>query len=314
MNKFSRSDNYIVINYHYIRNHSNKLSGINSCSIKEFDRQIRFLSENFKIVSIQEVFKAAQKRSKGKFCALSFDDCLKDVYTNAFPVLKKYSATATFFLISSVLEKKLPSIHKLHILLSRFSAGELIDKFNQWFNGKRFITKARRIYKSRRLDDDILTANLKETLTVIPPDLKDNFINSVFGKLNLNESRIIGDFFMNSEQIKKLCNLGFILGNHSYSHNNLSSLRVIDIKADIRKSKGIMVDFFGGVGVSDIFSYPSGRWNKNILKILAEEGFKYGLTIKEKSVSYNDRPLLIPRYDTNNLRDFLNIEYKKGSF
>jgi peptidoglycan/xylan/chitin deacetylase (PgdA/CDA1 family) len=313
MNKFSRSDNYIIINYHYIRNHSDKLRGINSCSIKEFDRQIRFLSENFKIVSIPDVFKSVVEKINGKFCAISFDDCFKDIYTNAFPVLKKYNVTASIFLISSVLEGKLPSANKLHILLSKFSASELIDKFNNLFSGKRFIPKNRRIYKKKRLDDDILTANLKETLILIPPNLKDNFINSVFDDLNLDESEIIKDFFMSIEEIRKLCDFGFILGNHSYSHNNLSSLKVLDIEEDIKKSKRIMRDFFGGIGGSDIFSYPSGRWNKKVLGILSKEKFKYGLTIHEKPISYKDNPLLIPRYDTNNLRDFLDTEYKKNN-
>lgn len=313
MNKFSLKNNYISINYHYIRNPSDESHGINSCQTKEFEKQIKFLSENFKIVSIPEIFSFSQKKIKGRFCALTFDDCLKDVYTNALPILKKYKVSATLFLISSVFEKRLPSVHKLHILLSKFSIIELIDKFNQFFKGELFISKSRRIYKGRRLDDDFLTANLKETLAVIKPNLKDNFINSVFEKLNLNESAIIDDFFMSRKEIKELCDLGFVLGNHSYSHNNLSTLSVTDIKDDIKRSKRIMSDFFNGIRGSDIFSYPLGRWNKNILEILNEDGFKYALTIREKFISSKDKPLLIPRYDTNNLRDFLDTEYKKNN-
>lgn len=307
MNKFSiDKDNYIIINYHYIRNPSDESRGINSCSIDEFEKQIKYLSDNFKIVSIPEVFKSAQERIKGKFCAISFDDCFKDVYTNALPVMNKYGINATIFLISSVLERKLPSAHKLHILLSKFTSRELIDKFNKLFNSKIFIPKNKRIYKDRRLDDDILTANLKEILILISPSLKDDFINSVFETLGFDEAKIIDDFFMNSSEIKSLCSKGFILGNHSYSHNNLSSLSIKDIKKDIKKSKKIMHDFFGSIGISNIFSYPSGRWNKNVLGVLSKEKFKYGLTIKEKPVSCRDNALLIPRYDTNNLRDFLN--------
>lgn len=298
----------IVVNYHYVRDHSNKFPGINSCPVKEFDRQINFLSNNYKIVSVPEVFNSAKNNLKGKFCALSFDDCLRDVYSNVRPILKKYRAEAAIFLIASVLEGKLPSIHKLHILLSKFSAGELIGEFNKMQKNGRPISKTRRMYKNKRLDDDILTANLKETLTVIPPCVKDNFINSIFKKLNLNEAALIKYLFMNADEIKELCGAGFTLGNHSYNHNNLAGFGVIDIRADMKKSKKVISDFFGSVGESEIFSYPSGRWNRDVLKVLKEEGFKYALTTKEKSVSRADSALLIPRCDANNISDFLDAK------
>jgi peptidoglycan/xylan/chitin deacetylase (PgdA/CDA1 family) len=301
-----RLGNYILVNYHYVRDPSDKFPGINSCSVEEFEKQIKFLSENFKILSIPEVFRAAKKKARGKFCAVTFDDCLKDVYVNAFPILKKYGVTSTIFLIASVLEKKLPSVHKLHILLSKFSAGELIEEFNRIFSGRYSISKSIRIYKNKRLDDDIPTANLKETLTVIPQNLKNNFIKSIFKNLKFNEAETVENLFMNIKEIKGLCNSGFILGNHSYSHNNLSDLSVIEIRMDIKKAKKIIADFFGKNKKIDVFSYPSGRWSKNVMDALQDEKIEYGLTIEERSVSSKDSPFLIPRYDANNIRDYLN--------
>jgi len=93
--KFSLDDKHIVVMYHYIENPSKERSGIHPCPVAEFERQVKFLSENYNIVSLKELFKAIKSGSDEKFCTLTFDDGLKDQYQNAVPILKKYSPLFT---------------------------------------------------------------------------------------------------------------------------------------------------------------------------------------------------------------------------
>ena len=214
---FSLKDSYVVVNYHYVRDPSEKQQGINSCSVEEFDRQVKFLSGNFKIVSIPEVFGAAKNKLSGRFCSLTFDDCLKDVYVNAAPILKKYNSSATLFPITSVFKGRLPSVHKIHILLSEFSAEYLIDLFNGYLDkhyldlGDKYkIPKDKRVMEHLRLDDDLLTANFKETLTIAPSGLKENFVDFCFKKVGLAEKRIRSQLFMNESEVKSCAIIGWM--------------------------------------------------------------------------------------------------------
>lgn len=311
--EFSLKENYIFVNYHYIRDFSKKHKGINSCQLAEFEKQIRFFSGSFKIVSISDLIAAAMNKTANRFCAITFDDCLKDVYLNAAPILSKYNCKATLFPITSVFEGRLPSVHKIHILLSNFSAEHLIDFFNDYLKkeyaelvDKYKIPKDRRISRILRLDDDILTANLKESLTFVPRVLKNNFIGSCFKELKLNEKDIVGAFFMNQDEIKELTSCGFEIGSHSHCHDNMTNLSSYELKHDIYKSKEILLGILGNKTKIESFSYPHGRWNKEVLNTLISQNFKYALTIEERGIAKKDSHLLLPRYDTNSIRDYLN--------
>lgn len=310
--EFSLKEDYIFVNYHYIRDPSEKYKGINSCQLAEFEKQIKFLNGSFKIVSVSDVVTAAVNGTADKFCAVTFDDCLKDVYLNAVPILNKYNCKTTLFPITSVFKGQLPSVHKIHILLSNFSAEHLIDFFNDYLKreyaelGNKYkIPKDRRISETLRLDDDILTANLKEALIFIPRVLKNDFTDSCFKELKLDEETVIEVFFMNRDEIKELAGYGFEIGNHSHCHDNMTNLSSYELIQDVCTSREVLSDILGNKTKIESFSYPHGRCNAEILNVLISQNFKHALTIEERGISKKDNPFLLPRYDTNSIRDYL---------
>ena len=71
---------------------------------QKFERQIAYLKKKgFEFLATSELIKFY--RENGEFppraIAITFDDGWKDNYQNAFPVLKKYGARATIFLVTS---------------------------------------------------------------------------------------------------------------------------------------------------------------------------------------------------------------------
>ncbi len=305
---------YFLVNYHYIRDFSEKYKGINSCQLVEFEKQIKFLSANFKVVLISGLAAATARGAAGNFCAITFDDCLKDVYLNAVPILSKYDCKATLFPITSVFEGRLPSVHKIHILLSNFSAEQLINFFNDYLKkehvelvDKYKIPRDRRISETLRLDDDFLTANFKETLTFVPRMLKNSFISSCFKKLKLDEKAVVEALFMSQDEIKEVAGYGFEIGSHSHCHDNMTNLNSYELEQDIYKSRGILSGILGDKTKIESFSYPHGRWNKEVLNALVSQNFKYALTIEERGITKKDSYFLLPRYDTNSIRDYLNL-------
>ncbi len=311
---FSLKNSHIIVNYHYVRNVNKNDKGINSCSIKEFERQIGFLSSSYKIVSIPEVFNSVQENTKGRFCAVTFDDCLKDVYVNAFPVLKKNKCMATIFPIASVFEGKMPYVHKMHMLISVFGVRSLIKFFNNFieklpeYKNKYRIPLNKRLFKKIRLDDDIPTANFKEVVSVIPDGLRNSFIDTVFNKTNIKENDALKDFFASKKEIISMLNNSFEIGSHSYEHKNLRTMSQVNLKDDIDKSLNILSSLFVSKNKIKTFSYPHGRFNKNILEVLSKTNIEYAVTIEEKNITKKTNRFSVPRYDTNNIRDYLDLQ------
>lgn len=71
---------------------------------QKFERQIAYLKKkNFEFLAASELIKfyRANGEFPSKAIAITFDDGWKDNYRYAFPVLKKYGAKATIFLVTS---------------------------------------------------------------------------------------------------------------------------------------------------------------------------------------------------------------------
>lgn len=306
---------YIIVNYHYIENPKPDWGGIHPCPTEEFERQIDFLSKNFEIVSIGQVFNSVQAGVSGKFCAITFDDGLLGQYNNALPILTRYGVMGTFFPITSTFESRLPATHKIHVLLSHSSSSELIDIFHKFI--KKFypdlesvylISRDRRLFE-RRKHEDLLTANLKETMISLPEDIKGRFLRYCFKLMKLDEKKLSKDIFMSQGQVKKLHEQGMEIGSHSHGHYSMATINTDFLKKDIQLSKDVLVKLLDKE--IDIFSYSHGHYTDSGVEILKNMGFKYGVIIEPRSVTKKDQPFLLPRYDANDIRDFINSIFNK---
>lgn len=308
---FSPDDNHIIVNYHYVREPSDTLSGIHPCRPKEFERQIKFLSSQFRIAGIDEVFDAAEKGSKERLCALTFDDGFKDNFDNAFPVLERYGIKGTFFPIAQIFKGLLPTTHKVHIILSTFPVTELVRRFNEFLEeytprlGNAFrIPTDRRITTERKIFDDVVTANFKETMSIVPKEMKKKFLDMLCNETGLDERNLVKTLFMSQEEIKKLKEKGHTIGSHGLSHDALDCLSTEEAKEEIHSAKKIIGGIIGEEPT--LFSYPQSAPNKDIFKILEEAGVTHSVIVnKIRGVQKGDHPLLIPRYDTNDVREYL---------
>jgi len=291
----------IIVNYHYVRDPDPKERGIHPCSLEEFEREVAYLARNYKIVSVGEVFASARQKGDGRFCAITFDDGLKDHYYNALPVLKKYGAAGTFFPSPSTFDGQLPATHKIHLILSRFPVMEVIDVFNKFT--KTGIPTNRRLF-NRRLHEDIPTANFKETMITLSRDEKDRFLNRYFAELDLDEKKIAQEIFMTKAEIKSLRQEGMTVGSHSHGHYSMAAVGKEFIRQDIRQASQSLFEVLGEK--VSVFSYPHGHSTPESVKVLKEEGFEYAVTIEPREVKSGDKPLLLPRYDTIHLKTLLN--------
>lgn len=97
-----------VLEYHSIGSHPDWPQGM-VIAPATFEKHLQYLKqEGYHMVTVAEL---AERLTTGKpmekYIALSFDDGYTDNYTEAFPLLKKYGARATFSVISSKIGGKI---------------------------------------------------------------------------------------------------------------------------------------------------------------------------------------------------------------
>jgi len=307
---FSLGDNHISVNYHYVEDLRDDARGIHPCSVAEFERQIVFLAKHYRFVSIPHVFDAAQKGLQEKLCAITFDDGLQDQWDNALPILKQYGVLATFFIITGTLDDKIPSAHKIHMVLSRISMPVLVEKFNLFLShdfpdlAQTHHIPSDHYLNDKRRHDDIPSANFKEMLNNIAPrNVSAAFLSLMLTELGMREDEECGKLFMTAQEIFSLQDQGFFVETHTHNHYSLEREPVDVLRKDFHEATDALTSILGKS--PHVMAYPYGRPPGNHT-ILSEHGIAYGVTVENKAIIAGNNPLLIPRFDTNDIRDFLN--------
>jgi peptidoglycan/xylan/chitin deacetylase (PgdA/CDA1 family) len=92
----------LILNYHRVGDQTLTPydSGTFSATTAELDWQVGWLKERYPIVTLAEAVEIVHGRTKPTRASvlITFDDGYKDNYDEAFPVLKRHGASATFFL------------------------------------------------------------------------------------------------------------------------------------------------------------------------------------------------------------------------
>lgn len=105
---FNHRDNPRIFLYHNVSD--KEISYKTNMSSAKFERQIAMLKKlNFEFYTIEDLFddKEIQKHNRRAF--ITFDDGFEDIYTNVFPILKKYNVKATVYACRSIAGKKVLS-------------------------------------------------------------------------------------------------------------------------------------------------------------------------------------------------------------
>lgn len=90
----------VVLMYHRVSDDGEKPDI--TVSTGNFERHMSYLTENFKVVPVDEVVDGYINGRKWEqdIAAVTFDDGFKDNYTDAYPILKRYRIPATIFVVT----------------------------------------------------------------------------------------------------------------------------------------------------------------------------------------------------------------------
>lgn len=158
------------------------------------------------------------------------------------------------------------------------------------------------------LDDRNINMPDKPILITFDDGYLDNFQNAY---PILKRYGMIATFFiitgmlwtddrMNPEQILEMVQGGMSFGSHTVTHRALGQLTWDEIKEELINSKATLESVLGRA--VNAIAYPRGSYNKNVIMIADNAGYKTGFTVREGvcakgSPEFELRRIPVFRYD-----------------
>ncbi len=258
-----------ILTYHRIVNLTDDFilhRGVISATPVNFERQIKFLSKNYNLISFDHLKQAmnAEIKLPQKSVIITFDDGYKDNYINAFPILQKYGASATFFLTLDFVEGNIiPWWDELASMIHKAT-----------ITGVDLADLGYYVLKSKK-DRLLIISKINEKLKSMESIRRIKNMNFIRKKLKIDrkENTHYGQF-MSWDNIKEMNKKGMHFGAHTITHCNFEKESIKMARQEIVESKKKIEQKLK----KDIltFCYPYGKkefFSQDIINLLKKHGF-----------------------------------------
>lgn len=277
-----RENLFRVLTYHRVdkpESHPWLDPGLISASPHAFEAQMKYLAANYEVVSVLDVLEAFehqdQKLLPPRAVAITFDDAYRDFEVIAWPILKQYRLPVTLFVPTAF-----PDHPERHFWWDRlFNAvhNASVDDLN---------TPIGRLPVSTTTQRDQTYKVLKNYLKGLPHDLAMAAVDRICSEDGLfpQANHILG-----WAALRKLADEGVTLGAHSRNHPIMNQLTPENVHNEVM---GSLTDLTRELGFSPVtFAYPSGIYNKDVVKAVERAGFKLAFTTERgiNEINHADR-------------------------
>lgn len=254
--------------YHYVRDLPNtpfpKIKGMLS---SEFHRQLSALQEHYEMATMDSAleFLRGNYVPARDLCLLTFDDGLKEHYSEITPLLVEHKVQGLFFLITSCLEGRyIAPVHMNHFLMASLDFGEYRDSFL-----RRAMDSAPNSITSMHVDcslaqrayrwDTPEVASFKYLFNfLLDCDFRDRILEDLFVEKLGDIPSFARTLYLTSEEARQMQTAGMILGGHSHCHKPLSSLSAEELESDLATCHEVLVANLHPQG-NWPFCYPYGK-------------------------------------------------------
>lgn len=297
----------LAINYHYIQPEGRyPYPGIYPTPADQLESQLVELGRYFELISGEDLVRAVTE-NRGlpeRACLITFDDGLKEQFSEAAPVLERRGVSGVFFICTKPFAEGVAlTVHKMH----RLRATRSLEKFLV-----EVLEIAETIGLSLNLDqvdddaanqqylyDDMAAKRIKYLLNhVIPFEDFKRLIDAMFSR-EFDETEFCREMYMGEKQIRALSEKHMI-GSHSHYHCPLAISENQALAEDLHRSRMILENITGQE--VRIISYPYGgvtSVSADVARIARKTGFVAGFTM-ERSVNQTlAHPQLFARISTN---------------
>ena len=261
------------------------------------------LKNNADFISSQDLIKNANEilKAKENYHFVTFDDGLKEQYQLAVPILDDLQIPAVLFANSrNFKDKKVTTVHKIHLLRSIISPSDFLQKISQFEMlefSEEYKKTAKSIYVYDSEDDAVLKyiLNFKMDYTI-----QEAIIKTIFD-VYFNEKEVLESLYMSENELVNLSKKGF-LGSHTHNHYPIGLLNEEAIEYELLTSK-LFFEKLTNTKI-DMVAYPYGNpeaSTNKVAEIANQLGYKFGFTTSRGINTSEKNLLLLNRFDCNDL-------------
>jgi peptidoglycan/xylan/chitin deacetylase (PgdA/CDA1 family) len=238
-----------------------------------FEAQMRHLRKHYRIVPLGQLCCELQEdREVEPTLAITFDDGYRDLYTHAFPVLRKYEIPATIYLIGRSLETgEAPWYDRIFAALAAVTSPRLDVELNA----------TQRLVLSNKASRAAAAWEIICYLRSIPDCERRKWCTTFEELIPIPAEKLEGRM-LDWEQVRTMLRSGILFGAHTMTHPAVSRLTVCDFDNELEGSRRLLENGLQ-VPVLD-FAYPFGKpadYSRAAVQFLAEKGFRSAATTRE---------------------------------
>ena len=285
-NRITPRKNIAVLMYHRIIASDYNFWKLN-VSPESFEKHIRYISENYKVLKLEEEWKDIVKPDQ-RYVVITFDDGYADNYRFALPILEKYRVPATFFVSTDLIDTNemywWDELEKMFIIDKYF--GEFV------FEGIQ--------YKVKDLSDrkEVCLAIRNRIKPMNSMERKDSMKKLRF-ELGLEQPETSELRCVNTSELVRMAESPYVtIGGHTKSHLSMGDFHSRELlRSEIEEALDILEKKID----KDIhvFAYPFGGIEDRCDgadQILAECGIKKSVLVRNGNINVNDDMYNIPRH------------------
>lgn len=279
-----------VVMYHYVRDLPNTpFPNIKGMHIREFAGQVAALKSQYEMATLESALdfvRGAYEPSKD-LCLLSFDDGLKEHYSEITPLLREAGVQGLFFVITCCLdEQQVAPVHMNHFLMAALNFEEYRNLFLARLNDTLPVSvnpadldKAlvQRIYRW----DTVEVACFKYLFNfVVDRTIRDRVLKEIFVETISDEASFSQSLYLNWQEARDMQSAGMVIGGHSHQHRPLAALSSDELASDLRTCQSLLRDNLSPQSVWP-FCYPYGKkdsFNESTIDHLKGLGFACSFT------------------------------------
>lgn len=210
-----------------------------------FERHMRYLREQFRVLSLTDLLAAAQRREvPPRAIAVTFDDGYESTYLHAYPIARRYNVPVTVYLATGLLDSHYPMWNdRIGVAIRDTSCTRL-----EGIPGRDPLPLTSDLQRQHALDCTL------RGLKRLPPAEREELTCQISRALKVPIDR--GPRMLRWQQVEEMQGHGIEFGAHTVHHPILTAVPVDEAWREIVESKQVIEERLQAPVLH--FAYPNG--------------------------------------------------------
>jgi peptidoglycan/xylan/chitin deacetylase (PgdA/CDA1 family) len=276
-----------VISYHYVRDlAATAFPRLRGMLTDDFRSQVSELREVYETATLDAAlaFLRGEYHPSRDLCLLTFDDGLKDHYTDVMPILVDWRIAGLFFVITGCLEEqRVAPVHKSHFLMASIGSSGYRDEFlvqleEEGIEPPRVdVAEAQLAYP---LDAEEVALFKYMINFVLSFNIRDRILSKLFVQHFGDETAFAKKLYLSWTEAREIQEAGACIGGHSHAHMALATLNLDQQRSDLDRCHQLLRARLRPQA-SWPFCFPFGgpsSFSSSTVELVREMGFSCAFT------------------------------------